>query len=166
MIRSALDRKQAGSVDTQSPGAMDFNEMARRTISGHGGLQGHMQMPDVKSMTRRLVANMIKAEAPNITEKELEILLDQWAPDAPGKVGREKELPREVWLSMVRQFLLYGTGRLSQREQRELKSTMPDWTDRYWSLFSEQTRQLLTDCIKGQIPEDEFWKMIGGQNAT
>ena len=159
VLRAALDRRQGSEVQSGRPEDMDFQEMARRTISGHDGLQGHMQMPDVKSMTRRLVTGMLKAEAPGISDQEVEILLDRWVPDPEKQsAGREAELPRDVFYNMVRQFLHYSDGRMTDRELRQLKEAMHDWPKRYWEVFSDRTRHLLAHCIEGKISEDAFWR--------
>lgn len=163
VLRAALDRRQAGGPTSQNPNAMDFQEMARRTISGHGGLQGHMQMPDVSSMTRNLVRGMIKDQAPEIGEQELEILLEKWVPSGGKQAphsGAEDSLPRDALMNMVRQFLHYSDGRMVDRELRELKAAAHDWPKRYWEVFSDRTRELLAHCINGQISEKEFWKAM------
>ena len=71
-----------------------------------------------------------------------------------------RSLPSDVVMTMVRQFVAYGTGAMSVSEEMELKAEMPDWHDRYWQGFPSVVRKLLTLFLKGAIGSAQFWSGI------
>jgi len=158
-IEMALDRrrseKPAGVAD------LDFQKMATQMA----GKLGHSLDFDIKNMSKRLVAEMIIEQYPNISETELAQLLDQFVPDEHNTASRQSQgldLPKDVRISMLDQFIRYSTGRMPDHEQRSLQEASPDWIQKYWNAFSIEHRQLLSELLKGEIDSNEFWHRAEG----
>ncbi|PKL30455.1 MAG: hypothetical protein CVV45_17445 [Spirochaetae bacterium HGW-Spirochaetae-10] len=155
-IEMALDRRRseqpAGVAD------LDFQKMA----SQMAGKLGHSLDFDVKGMSKRLVVEMILQQYPNISDEELQAMLDQFVPDEAQRRNEGLELPRELRISMLDQFIRYSVGRMPADEQNELKRASPDWVQRYWSAFSPRHRALLGQLLKGEIDSDDFWREAEG----
>ncbi|MBX7058363.1 MAG: hypothetical protein K1X75_09895 [Leptospirales bacterium] len=135
-------RRQKGPLDR-----MNFRDMARETAS-----RVETQMPDIHAMTRRLVGGIIMEQQPGIPQAHLDALLDHFAPDSAALSARararEGQLPPEILSSMMRQFVAFSLGRMPAAEERDLRQSMPDWPERYWEAFSEETRIVLRDMIR------------------
>jgi len=157
VLESAIRRK-AGGMPRGGLDSIDFQKMAKEMTAD---LAAKFSPADTHGMTRRLVTNMILEQMPEISAAELEVLLDQWVPDPrKAREGKEKELPVDALIAMVRQFVDYSLGRMPDAEVRELKRSMPDWTERYWGVFSQETRLAIRDLLNGKLDLDEFYKKI------
>lgn len=160
-IEMALDRRRseapAGVAD------LDFEKMASQMASK----LGHTLDFDVKGMSRRLVAEMILQQVPDITDEALAGMLDRFVPSA-GRGGGQAgdaagsglDLPRDVRLSMIDQFVRYSIGRMPAEELQSLKKASPDWVNRYWSAFDGTTRELIGRLLKAEIDSEDFWNVI------
>jgi len=160
IIEEALQRRSnhlpKGGID-----GLDFQKMAREMTKEFAT---RFSPSDVHGMTRRLVTNMILEQMPQISAPELEVLLDQWVPDPTKQSrGREGELPGDLVFSMVHQFVSYSLGRMPEAELRELKNSIPDWTERYWELFSHDTKFLIRDLLQGKLELDHFYAAVKNQ---
>ncbi|MCB1305321.1 MAG: hypothetical protein KDK37_13630 [Leptospiraceae bacterium] len=113
---------------------------------------------DIPGMSKRLIRNMIKTHEPQIPEEHLDQLVEHFVPD-PNK-PKGPQVPKDVLLTMVRQFVDYSVGRMKDRELKELKAASPDWVERYWNIFPEPVRKTISDLIRGNIGEKEFWQKI------
>ncbi len=155
-IEMALDRRRseqpAGVAD------LDFEQMATRMASKLGRSLDF----DVKGMSKRLVVEMILQQYPNISDEELQALVDRFVPDGGQKSSEGLQLPRELRISMLDQFIRYSIGRMPAEEQQELKRASPDWVQRYWNAFSPRHRMLLGRLLKGEIDSEEFWREAEG----
>lgn len=165
-IRMALERRIGPQPGVQGAGQLDFHEMARRTMEGYSDRFG--ADADIHGMTRRLVANMILEREPGIDEVTLEKLLDQYVPSPGQSEARMKAspppeasaIPKDVIASMLDQFLRYSIGKMPDSEARELKQSMPDWAERYWTYFPENVRPLVLEVIRRNKSLNQFWKEI------
>jgi hypothetical protein len=159
MIRAALDARAAEGP--KSINDLNFRDMARsmsQEISQRFGLSSDGQ--HMKDMARRLVTDMIRQNIPDIPEKDLQILLNQWLDNRQSHAGKEELLPVEAVESMIDQFVRYSLRMMSEEEAAKLKAEVPDWVDRYWEIFSMDTRHLLRSLLHAEIDTKEFWTHI------
>ena len=49
---------------------------------------------------------------------------------------------------------------MSQKENKELKDTVGNWTEKYWEHFPPQIRTEIKSFINGEITSGEFQKNI------
>ncbi len=150
VISEALKRRHSSQrPDGFNPRAMAEN-MAR-TVNDQLGAS-----LDVVEISRKIVADMIREKEPQISEEELQVLLDRWLPSTQTEEQPET-LPPDVLLTMIGQFLQARQGRLPPEEQKELPD---DWQTRYWKIFPENSQQLIQEHLDGRIDEVRFWERI------
>ncbi len=139
-------------------GQVDVNRMAREMAQGLEEKMG-LGTETIGPMARRLVADMIRMEQPDIREADLQKLLDQFVPgSARGKGRKQTEaIPREMVLSMITQFAAYGRGEMNEQD----KSQFPQgWYEKYWEAFAPEVQRLLKEYIHGRIGKNDFWRGI------
>lgn len=155
-IEMALERRRselpAGVAD------LDFQKMASQISSRIG----HSLDFDVKGMTKRLVVEMILQQYPDISDEELQALVDRFVPEEGRRHSEGLQLSRDLRISMLDQFIRYSTGRMPAKELNELKSAAPNWVELYWNAFSPRHRALLGQLLKGEIDTDDFWREAEG----
>lgn len=113
----------------------------------------------IRRMIQNFAVEVIRKEAPELSEDQISQLLDAWVPDS-GKGPAEKPVPPDVLLTMIKQFLSFSTGTMSPSEQMELEHTIPDWQRVYWQKMPEGIRSVLTLFLKGKIDSDTCWEKI------
>jgi hypothetical protein len=116
----------------------------------------------IRQMVRQFVTEMIQKEAPELNQKQVEELLNAWVPEPGGKEpGKEQdELPPDVLLQMIRQFLAYSTDSMAPSEVMSLFEEIPGWPDIYWHRFPERIRQIISLYLKGKIDDETCWEHI------
>lgn len=178
VIRSALRKREGGDPSEEGVTfGQKIGNMAREMSENVSGQIG-VSEDQIRKTIRGFVTDMIRREAPELRDVQVEELLDEWVPD-PGKPARKGNrgkdgsttggsppggspsgLPTDALLTMIRQFVAYSTGKMTVAEETDLSSAVPNWQNRYWERFSAVTRKLIGLYIKGIIEEREFWNGI------
>ncbi len=115
----------------------------------------------IRKMIQNFAVDVIRKEAPELTEEQIKELLDAWVPDPGSRMeSGESHLPPDVLLTMIKQFLSYSSGTMSPSEQVELEQQIPDWQKVYWQKMPESIRAILTLFLKGKIDSDTCWEKI------
>jgi hypothetical protein len=149
-VKKRYDRKQAGGG--LNP---DARGMAR-DMAAQIQEQVGFSRDQIRQTVRDLSADIIRKNAPELNEDQIEELLGAWVPD-PDKAGpRFPPVPRDALTTMVDQFLRYSTGSMSATEQMRLEHEIPGWTERYWERFPRDLRQIIEVYLKGKLDEEEF----------
>ncbi len=159
VVKEALKRR----VDNRnlSPMGIDINKMAH-----DAGSSLEKQISSSKEYIRETVKDFvvrtIKQQAPDISDKDLGILLDNWVPDPDKQLKRNpnKVLPKDVIIKMIDQILRFSAGEMSVTEQAQLKASIPDWQESYWKNFPDKIRGLITLYLKGRIDSGSCWSEI------
>ena len=171
VIRAALRRRESpaesrgAGFKPDSPMGIDIDLMARNAASSVNEQLGTSQK-QIRDMVTGFVRDMIQKEAPEISENQLNNLLEEWVPK-PGQkkaAGKAKNpLPSDVYYSMIRQFVSFSTGAMTVSEENALKLEIPDWHSRYWEKFSPGVRRLVSLFLKGALNSDDFWQGISSE---
>lgn len=153
--RRGRDLKAFESLGGEGPGAM-----ARRMA---GELQNSVgaTMDSVRGTVRGFVSDIIRKNAPEVSEEQLEALLDEYAPPPDAK-RREaaSSLPPEALLGMVTSFVEFSRGAMAPSRQRELWESNPRWQDEYWAAFPGEIKALVKAYIEGKIDDETFGSAI------
>ncbi|MBN2158314.1 MAG: hypothetical protein JW807_02885 [Spirochaetes bacterium] len=153
LVGEAL-RKRMERESSIGMSQIDVRGMARSMAEGiekQMGIGGEA----VHRASRRLVADMIRNEKPDISEREMNALLDRWV---PGKgPGGSSGMPRDMLLAMIEQFVSYSMGEMSAEEKREFPA---GWHQKYWGAFPSDIQILIRDYIQGKIGKNQFWKGV------
>ena len=156
-IREALKRREK----QRGFGGVDIKNVASETA---GMIEGQIGggIDSIRNMIRNFAVEMIRKEAPDIPEEHLHQLIESWIPSPGSKNagGENGEIPRDVLMTMIRQFIEYSTGRMKEHEQRELEAEIGDWKTLYWRRFPPQIRRIITKFLKNEIDADMFNELI------
>ncbi|MGB8260273.1 MAG: hypothetical protein WCE75_07970, partial [Terracidiphilus sp.] len=159
--RRARDIKAFESLGGEGPGAM-AKRMAAELQEGVGAT-----MESVRGTVRGFVADIIRKNAPEISEEQLAALLEEYAPkgapkgapegDAAGRRAAAKSpLPADALLGMVESFVAYSRGSMPPSRQRELWESSPRWQDDYWAAFPSDVKALVKAYIEDRIDAETF----------
>jgi hypothetical protein len=166
LVGEAL-RKRMERESTLGTGQVDVRQMARSMAEGIEKQMG-VDGKGIHQMTKRLVADMIRKEKPEISEAEIQKLVNHFVPGPGSETGAGTKnappaaVPRDMLLAMITQFVSYGTGGMSENEKKEF----PDgWYEKYWNAFPPDIQNLVREYIHGRIGKDRFWKGIGDTPA-
>ena len=148
LLGEALKKR---SEREQGLGQLDFQYMARSMAEGFQKKMG-LDSDTINQMSRRLVTEMIRTETPEISEKEIKVLLDKWVPGKDARKG--SGIPKEMQLAMITQFVSYSSGEMSEQE----KKMFPEgWAEKYWEAFQPEVQRLIKDHLTDKIGKNEFW---------
>jgi hypothetical protein len=157
VIAKACQRRGRDMKAFESLGGEGTGAMARRMA---GELQNRVgaTMESVRGTVRGFVEDIVRKNAPEITEDQLAALLDEYAP--PPGVARKREAPSSVppgaLLGMARSFVEYSRGAMAPSRQRELWESNPRWQDEYWTAFPSEVKSLVKAFIEGRISDETF----------
>ena len=149
-----------GSSSIPNPGNM------AKELSSQLNLDGAMD--GLRNSIRDYAIRIIRQEAPELTEKQIDELTRSWIPGSSrgndtdiNSLSRNNQIPRNVLASMIDQFVSFSLGRMEEEEDRALRNEMGPWPDKYWKSFPQVIRLLLTDFLKGEMEETDFNTRIG-----
>ena len=161
VIEEILNRRL--TQKSKSPEGIDINHLAH-TTGETVSRQLSASREQIRQTVTDFVKNIIKQHAPEISDNELKVLLNEWAPDPEAlkkkNEGKEKRLPSDVIIKMIDQFLRFSNSEMSLDEQKELRDTFPEWQQEYWNAFPQRIRGLLTLYLKGKIDSETCWQEI------
>jgi len=154
--RKELERLLAQKKNSSSVGGMNINGMARgmaRDIQKQMGLTRE----NIRRTARDLVVRLAKQHKPDITDRELALLLEEMIPGSVGPTNAVKKVPPDVLKTMILQYVMFKTGRMSREELRDLP---PDWQKKYWQIFPDDIKNHINQFITYSIEPHEFWARI------
>ncbi|MDR0312151.1 MAG: hypothetical protein LBI14_00990 [Treponema sp.] len=161
VVRRRRDIAMFGSM----PVAPDPGALARE-LSAQLNIEGSIE--GLKNSVRDFAIRIIRQEAPELTDEQVDSLTRAWIPEAKSSTGKSREndadsqsIPRDLLASMIDQFVSYSLGEMEEEEDQALRKEMGPWPDKYWKSFPQVVRLLIADYIKGEIPEKDFNTRIG-----
>lgn len=167
VIAAALERKK--SEATASPLAAINPENMAKQMSESINKSIQASLEGVRHTFRDFAADMLLKEAPELSEGQMKALIDSWIPEqgsyggnikSLAKNGKVDGIPADILYGMILQFVSYSIGEMSEKENDELKTTMGNWTEKYWSRFPMRVKQEIKSFINGEITSGEFRKNI------
>ena len=166
---AVIRRRRDMSMGIHMPVAPDPRRMAEE-IQAQLNLEGNIE--GLKKTVRDYAIRIIKQEAPELTDKQVDELTRAWVPGergsprdraSPGrkktkgsKVPEESTIPPDLLGSMIEQFVSFSQGEMTEQEDQSLRREMGSWPEKYWKAFPEVIRLLITDYIKEEISLTEF----------
>jgi hypothetical protein len=103
-----------------------------------------------------MAVRIIRQEAPELSDEQIAQLTRAWIPSA-----QEGDLPRDLLLSMIEQFVAFSQGNMGKAEDGELRKELGSWPERYWKAFPQVVRLIITDYLNGGLSENDFNRKIG-----
>jgi hypothetical protein len=156
LVRRRKDIAMFGSM----PVAPDPGRLAKE-LTAQLNVEGSIE--NLKNSVRDYAIRIIRQQAPELTDKQIEELTRSWIPDSvkKRKSGFDESIPRDVMASMVDQFVSFSLGRMEAEEDNALRREMGPWPDKYWNAFPSVIRLLVKDLLKGEIDENDFNMRMG-----
>jgi hypothetical protein len=130
----------------------DPRKMARE-ISGQ--VNAGANIDGLRETVRNMAVRIIRKEAPELTDEQIAELTAAWIPGG-GESADEKNIPPDMLLEMVDQFVNYSTGRMNEDEDKRLRSGLGAWPERYWKAFPQVIKLIIKDLLDGEITEGEY----------
>jgi hypothetical protein len=169
VIEKAIERRRGaddGKLFGFAPGRL-AEEMA---TGMNEQLVGSREM--IRKTVVEFVEKMIRSEAPELSDRQIEELMAAWMPHSSPVSQRKKASPRrkaadkgtgipsQMLETMVRQFVDYSLGLMESRQVRSLEKEMGQWQKRYWEHFPSDIQELIALFIKGAIDQEEFERSL------
>ena len=165
VVRRRRDIAFFGSMPV-APDPRRFAEELSSQLNLEGNIEG------LKNSVRDYAIRIIRQQAPELTDKQIEELTRAWIPDRGRKrAGKsfgnqsmklETDIPRDLLASMIEQFVSFSLGRMEEEEDRALRNEMGPWPEKYWKSFPQVIRLIITDFLKGgEMDEAEFNNRLG-----
>jgi cytochrome c551/c552 len=157
VIRKACERRHRDGGAFASLGASSSTVMAKRMADNVQSMMG-ATLEGVRGTMRGLVEGIILKNQPDITDEQLEQLIDHVLP--PEGAERREEapspLPADMLLSMARDFVSYSEGTMPPSRQKELWDWMPRWQDEYWKALPSNIKAIIKAYLEGKIDAETF----------
>ena len=167
VIAEAVKRRQhpGKGLGGISPRSMAEN-VAEKVKQQLGG------MLDVHTISRQIVTDLIRQKEPNISDRELEVLLDNWLPGTararkqgsqPAETAESdqasapEQLAPDMLITMISQYVSARQGTLPGEEEDKLPK---NWQSRYWESFPDTIRRRIREHLNGQLSQVEFWDSV------
>ena len=167
VIAEAVKRRQhpGKGLGAISPRSMAEN-VAEKVKQQLGGIL------DVHAISRRIVTDLIRQQEPNIGDRELEVLLDNWLPGTartrqegpqPAETAGQDQAPApqqlapDILITMISQYVSARQGTLPREEEDKLPK---NWQSRYWESFPDTIRRRIREHLNGRLSEVEFWDSV------
>jgi hypothetical protein len=132
----------------------DSRQMARE-LSGQ--INTGASIEGLRESVRSMAVRIIKQEAPELTDAQIDELTRAWIPGPEAGGGNSgNQAPRDLLFSMIDQFVAFSRGQMSNAEDAGLREEVGPWPERYWKAFPPVVRLIITDYLKGETGETEF----------
>lgn len=135
----------------------DPKKMARE-ISGQ--INTGASVEGMRETVRNMAVKIIRQEAPELTDKQIAELTSAWIPEGSRSAGNDSELPSDMLLEMIDQFVNYSSGRMTGAEDKKLRKELGVWPERYWKAFPEVIKLIIKDYLNGEINEKAYRSKI------
>ena len=162
VIRAAMEKRMTDKRNAPVMGLNPAKLAAQSSDSITAQLGDTKKM--VAEMAQNFAANIIRQNAPELSEDQVQELLSEMMPEGAGGSRRRQpggqpggnSLPAGMIVQMVQQFLEYSENRMSPAEQVQLENDVPGWKDKYWRAFPGQVQKLISLYLNGEIDRERF----------
>ena len=155
-VAAAVVRRRR-ELDMFGDNLPDPKRMARE-LAGQVNMGASIE--GMRETVRNMAVRIIRQEAPELTDEQIAELTAAWIPGSssdsrlPGNsLG---EVPHDMLLEMIDQFVRYSSGQMSEADNKKLRKEMGVWTERYWKAFPEVIKIIIKDYLNGEIGEKTY----------
>ncbi|MCL2443364.1 MAG: hypothetical protein FWD13_07870 [Treponema sp.] len=142
-----------GNIPDPQRMAKDITERVNTGISG--GIES------MRKSVQDMIIKLLKEHAPELNEKQVNELCQAWLPDRAGtNEGSSDNLPPDVCLAMIEQFVSFSHGEMKESVDKNLRDEMGAWPQRYWDSFPPVVRSIISDYLKNKISEKDYKSRI------
>ncbi|WP_028972787.1 hypothetical protein [Spirochaeta cellobiosiphila] len=164
-IEEALKRRKSNLTRIGSIGVSP--QKAAKQLAGQLESSLNQTRNMLESSVKRMAIDVIRKEAPELTDEQISMLLEEWIPNEDQRQKRDSKameakvsLNPDMFKKMISDFLSFSTGKMSASYRIELENQIPGWTDVYWQKFPLRVRKLIRLYLDGSIDADSFWAEV------
>ena len=150
-INSLFKMFEDNYSSSQPNAGSNVNDMARKMAQSIKKQLG-VSEESITKTTRSLIIQLAKQQQPNLSNEELEKIVDMMMPGAKQK-EIWKKLPKEVIMSMIDNILLFSVGQLPEEELRSLPK---NWMQNYISIFPPELTKLISAFLRDEVETEMF----------
>ena len=163
VIQAAIEKRRSDNRRAPVLGLNPAKLAAQATSGLNAQLESSKKM--VKNMVTGFAADIIRQNAPELDEVQVQELLAEFMPETAGRgsgasAGRSahnnNELPAGMIIQMVQQFIDYSEGVMSPSEQIQLENEVPGWKEKYWRSLPGKVQKLISLYLNGDIDRQRF----------
>ncbi|GEM_PF-871042 len=132
-------------------GSLDLDSMAKN-MSKQIQEQLGMANLNMKKMARDLVVQLALQHKPDISQRELNAIVNQMVPDSSSS-ALAKKLPPDLLMEMVVQFV-----------ETDMNSGM-EWKKRYWEVFPKEIKLGIAGFLRGDIGKTELLRLTAAYST-
>jgi hypothetical protein len=153
LTEAVVRRKRDLSVFNAMGGIPDPQRMAREiTEKINTGIGGGID--SMRNSVREMIIRIIKEHAPELSASQVDELCRAWLPGSESV--KKGELPNDMLISMIEQFISFSRGTMDEAVDQNLRDELGAWPERYWNVFPQIIRQIISDLLKEKISDKEF----------
>ncbi|MCL2186472.1 MAG: hypothetical protein FWB86_11600 [Treponema sp.] len=130
-------------------------EITEKINSGVGG-----SIDSMRRSIQDMIIKLLKEHAPELSDAQMNELCQAWLPDQFSGAKSNSNLPPDVLLSMIEQFVSFSHGEMKESVDKSLREEIGAWPERYWNAFPPVIRQIITDYLKDKISAKEYKSQI------
>ncbi len=158
-IVKACERRRRDLTLFASIGGVNPERAARNAAQAVEASMG-ASLEGIRAMIRDFVADIIRKNAPEVTEEQLEELLASYVPDPGTRKTVASALPPEALLRMVKDFTDYSLGLMPPSAQQALWERMPRWQEEYWAVFPGELKAFVKAFLESRMDAETFWSAV------
>jgi hypothetical protein len=186
-LEAAVERRRK---DLSANGGVISLDPARSAKAMGATVQSSVNasMDGIRNTFREFAANMLRKEAPELSQEQMEELIDAWIPkymsvDGKGHVTASSDgsapvslsryaglakkglingIPPDAMYGMICQFVAYSGGTMSLSDEAGLREALGDWTAVYWKKFPREIQELVKLFLAGSLSGAEFDNQLSG----
>jgi hypothetical protein len=114
----------------------------------------------MREAVRDMAVKILRQEAPELTDAQIAELTAAWVPDrsAPSQAG--SNVPPDMLLEMIDQFVSFSTGAMTEAQNNKLRTEIGNWPERYWTAFPDVIKLIVKDYLNAEMGEKEYRSKI------
>jgi len=145
LYRLLDERDMKGKKPYGLNGKLDLDSMAKN-MSKQIQEQLGMANLNMKKMARDLVVQLALQHKPDISERELNAIVNQMVPES-GSSSIAEKLPPDLLMTMVVQFV-----------ETDINTGL-EWKKRYWEVFPKEIKLGIAGYLSGDIGKEELLRI-------
>lgn len=179
-LEAAVERRRRDLTSQSGIISLD-PERAARDMTGAVNKSINASMDGIRETFRNFAEDIIRKEAPELTDEQMRELVDSWIPQnmslGAGGVtsstqnpsaanasnyrglsqkGLVNGVPRDAMFEMVSQFVDYSVGAMPVSVEATLRDEIGDWATLYWKKFPRPLQELIQQFLSGAMSGEEF----------
>ncbi len=180
-LEAAVERRRKDLTASTGIISLDPSRSAKH-MSASVQQSINSSMDGIRNTFRDFASNMIRKEAPELSEAQMEELINAWIPqfmamDSRGKVSASSDgsapempsqysglakkglingVPPDAMYEMICQFVSYSGGSMSLSDEAALRSEVGDWTNLFWKKFPREIQELVKLFLSGSLTGADF----------